>query len=62
MSTRESGGNFDWGNTWVAEMFKSGKDAVRHQAEIERLQGITPEMKRLIEIKAGVTRRARASA
>jgi hypothetical protein len=54
MATRESGGKFDWGNTWVAEMFKSGEDAVRHQAEIERLQGITPEEKRLLEIKSGV--------
>jgi hypothetical protein len=54
MSTRESGGKFDWSNTWVAEMFRSGEDAVRHQAEIERLQGMTPELKRLQEIKAGV--------
>jgi hypothetical protein len=54
MATRESGGQFDWSNTWVAEMFKSGKDAVKQQAEIERLQGITPEVKRLLEIKAGI--------
>ena len=54
MATRETGGKFDWSNTWVAEMFRSGEDAVKHQAEIERLRGMTPEMKRLIEIKAGV--------
>lgn len=54
MATREPGSKFDWSNTWVAEMFKSSEDAVKHQAEIERLQGITPEVKRLLEIKAGV--------
>ena len=54
MATREPGEKFDWSNTWVAEMFMSGKEAVKRQAEIDRLQGITPEEKRLIEIKAGV--------
>ena len=54
MATREPGDKFDWSNTWVADMFMSGKDAHRRQVEIERLQGLTPEMKRLIEIKAGV--------
>ena len=54
MATRESGEKFDWSKTWVAEMFKSSEDAVKHQAEIERLQGVTPETKRLLEIKAGV--------
>jgi hypothetical protein len=54
MASRESGGQFDWSNTWVAEMFKSSEDAVRHQARLERLQGITPEIKRLREIKGGI--------
>jgi len=54
MATREPGDKFDWSNTWVADMFMSGTEAHRRQAEIERLQGLTPEMKRLIEIKAGV--------
>jgi hypothetical protein len=54
MSTRESGGRFDWSNTWVAEMFMSGEEAIRRKAEIERLQGLTPEVKRLREVKAGV--------
>jgi len=54
MATRSPGDKFDWSNTWVADMFKSGEDAVKHQAEIERLQGITPEIKRLREIKAGI--------
>src|SRR6476660_7698899 len=54
MSSREPGDKFDWSNTWVAEMFMSGRDANKRQAEIERVQGLTPEMKRLTEIKAGV--------
>jgi hypothetical protein len=45
---------FDWGQTWVAEMFLS--DAVRKQRaeELERRRGVTPEVKRYNEIKAGV--------
>jgi len=55
MSSRdESDEKFNWNNTWLAEMFMSGKEAVKHQAELERLQGITPESKRLNEIKGGV--------
>jgi hypothetical protein len=54
MATRDSDGKFDWSRTWVADMFMSSEEAVKHQAEIERLQGITPEVKRLREIKAGV--------
>jgi hypothetical protein len=54
MATREEDPKFDWSKTWVAEMFMSGEEAVKHQAEIERLQGLTPEIKRLREIKAGV--------
>ena len=49
-----SGGKFDWNNTWVAEMLMSGEEQVRRVKEIERLQGITPEVKRRNEIKAGV--------
>lgn len=47
VATRETGEKFDWSKTWVAEMFLSG-------AEIDRLRGITPEVKRYKEIKAGV--------
>jgi hypothetical protein len=55
MSSRdESDSKFDWNRTWVKEMFMSSEDAVRHKAELERLQGITPESKRLKEVKAGV--------
>lgn len=38
---------FDWDKTWVKEMFLS-------QEERERRQGITPEVKRMNEIKGGV--------
>jgi zinc-ribbon domain len=38
---------FDWEKTWVKEMLLS-------QEERERRQGITPEVKRMNEIKAGV--------
>jgi len=57
MATREAGEKgekFDWSKTWLAEMFMSSEDAVRHAAKIERLQGKTPEVKRRNEIKAGV--------
>jgi hypothetical protein len=50
----ESANRFDWKDTWVAEMLMSGEESVRRAAEIERLQGITPETKRRNEIKAGV--------
>jgi hypothetical protein len=48
------GKKFDWGNTWVAEMFMSGQAAQARQLEMERRLGITPEVKRYNEIKAGV--------
>ena len=54
LSTREGEEKFDWNKTWLAEMFMSGDEAVKRSAEIERLQGITPEVKRQMEIKAGV--------
>ena len=48
------GKKFDWGNTWVADMFMSGQMAEVRKAEMERRLGITPEVKRYNEIKAGV--------
>jgi hypothetical protein len=45
---------FDWGDTWVAEMFLSHEEQKRRKAELERKRGITPEVKRFNEIKAGV--------
>jgi hypothetical protein len=49
-----SGKKFDWSDTWVAEMFMSGEAAELRKQEIERRMGITPEVKRYNEIKAGV--------
>jgi len=54
MATRENADKFDWSKTWVADMLMSGEGALKHQARIERLQGLSPEEKRLREIKAGV--------
>ena len=54
VDTRETGEKFDWSNTWVAEMFRSSDENKRRKAELERQRGITPEIKRYIEIKAGV--------
>lgn len=50
----EAGKKFEWNDTWVAEMFMSGKAAQRRKMEMERAMGITPEIKRYQEIKAGV--------
>lgn len=41
------GEKFDWSKTWVAEMFMN-------EEERDRQKGITPEIKRLNEIKGGV--------
>lgn len=45
---------FNWNKTWLSEMLLSGEESVKRAAEIERLQGITPETKRRAEIKAGI--------
>jgi hypothetical protein len=47
-------GKFNWNNTWVAEMFMSGQANELRKREMERRLGITPEIKRYNEIKAGV--------
>ena len=54
VDTRETSETFDWSNTWVAEMFRSSDENKRRKAELERQRGITPEIKRYLEIKAGV--------
>ncbi len=48
------GKKFDWSNTWVAEMFMSGQANEMRKLEMERRLGITPEVKRYNEVKAGV--------
>src|SRR6266436_9703806 len=54
VDNREAVEKFDWTRTWVAEMFMSPDEKKRRKEEIERQRGITPEMKRYNEIKAGV--------
>jgi hypothetical protein len=54
LATPDVAGKFDWGNTWVAEMFMSGQAHELRKLEMERRLGITPEVKRYNEIKAGV--------
>jgi len=54
VATREAGEGIDWSKTWVAEMFLSEGERKRRQEELERQRGITPEVKRYNEIKAGV--------
>jgi hypothetical protein len=51
---RDPSEKFDWSRTWVAEMFLSENERKRRNEQIERERGITPEMKRYTEIKAGV--------
>jgi len=51
---KEGGKKFDWSETWVAEMFLSGSAHERRKLELERARGLTPEVKRYNEIKAGV--------
>jgi hypothetical protein len=55
VATREMADDkFDWSKTWVAEMFLSEAERKRRQQELESQSGITPEVKRYNEIKAGV--------
>jgi hypothetical protein len=53
-ATRETGEKFDWSKTWVAEMFLSEEERKRRNQQLEHEQGVTPEVKRYNEIKAGV--------
>jgi hypothetical protein len=54
VATRDVGEKFDWSKTWVAEMFMSAEEQKRRKQELEIQRGITPEVKRYTEIKAGV--------
>ena len=54
VEAREPDKKFDWSDTWVAEMFLSGSAQKRRKLELELARGITPEVKRYNEIKAGV--------
>ena len=54
VEAKEPDKKFDWSDTWVAEMFLSGQAHKRRKFEMERARGLTPEVKRYNEIKAGV--------
>src|SRR5437773_8910807 len=54
VDARETPEKFDWSRTWVTEMFLSDAERKRRKELIERERGITPEVKRVTEIKAGV--------
>ena len=54
VATREPEEKFDWSKTWVQEMFLSADEKKLRKEEIERQRGITPEIRRYNEIKAGV--------
>ena len=54
VATREPEQKFDWNKTWVTEMFLSAAEKKRRKEEVDRKRGITPEIKRYNEIKAGV--------
>ena len=51
---REPVEKFDWNKTWLTEMFLSQEEKKRRKAEMERQRGVTPEIRRYNEIKAGV--------
>lgn len=53
-NTRDAGEKFDWSKSWVTEMFLSEGERKRRAEELEIKRGITPEVKRYKEIKAGV--------
>lgn len=62
VATREATDDkFDWSKTWVAEMFLSEAERKRRiqehktlEHELEHQRGVTPEVKRYNEIKAGI--------
>ena len=54
VTAREPDEKFDWSKTWVQEMFLSADEKKRRKAELEQQRGITPEIKRYNEIKAGI--------
>jgi hypothetical protein len=54
VATREMEEKFDWSKTWMAEMFMSKDEQAKRKLEAEKKLGITPEVKRANEVKAGV--------
>lgn len=54
VAMREIPEKFDWSKTWVAEMFLSEGERERRKEQLDLQRGITPEVKRERELKAGV--------
>jgi hypothetical protein len=54
VTKREAGEKFNWNNTWLAEVLLSPAEREKRKQELELQRGITPEVKRLWEVKAGV--------
>ena len=54
VDTRETGEKIDGSRPWFAEMLFSEKESKRRQEELDHRRGITPEVNRYNEIKAGV--------
>jgi len=54
VAMREPPARFDWSKTWVAEMFLSEGEREKRKEQLDRERGITPEVKRERELKAGV--------
>src|SRR5947199_4362637 len=54
VATRETDEKFDWSKTWMAEMFMSREEQVKRKLEIEKQLGLTPDVKRANEVKAGI--------
>ncbi|HEX8160635.1 MAG TPA: zinc ribbon domain-containing protein [Pyrinomonadaceae bacterium] len=54
VQARGADDKFEWNKTWVAEMMLSETERKKRLAHIERERGVTPEVKRYNEIKAGV--------
>ena len=54
VAPREPDEKFDWSKTWLQEIFLTDEEKKRRKAAIDLQRGITPEVKRYNEIKAGV--------
>ena len=54
LADREPDKGFNWDESWLASMFRSGEITEQRKLEMERRMGLTPEVKRYNEIKAGV--------
>jgi len=52
VGTRETDEKFDWGKTWVADMFLSEEARKKRKYELER--SMDPEVRRANEVKGGV--------